>query len=167
MKVLSSPFIEGIGLSVLFFFLSSLENFFFPLLLEREKGREREVSDAFLSVYVHTRNRICNVGTFPDRELNPQPFGYGTTLQPTEPHWPGQAVILSVVKAGKMRRCLSPRGGVGGAHLALKCHWLSLRNSQSTGVCAEPSISKAFQWPTWKRSLFQSQITSTSDKTSY
>ena len=29
-----------------------------------------------------------NVGTFPDWELNLQPFYYGMTLQPTEPHWP-------------------------------------------------------------------------------
>ena len=29
-----------------------------------------------------------NLGMFPDQESNPQPFGYGMMLQPTEP--PGQ-----------------------------------------------------------------------------
>ena len=27
-----------------------------------------------------------------DQELNLQPFGYGMTLQPTEPYWPGQLI---------------------------------------------------------------------------
>ena len=36
-----------------------------------------------------TGNQTCNLGMCPDQELNLQPFGYKTTLQPTEPHWPG------------------------------------------------------------------------------
>lgn len=34
-----------------------------------------------------------------------------------------QALILSVEKAAEMRRCSIPRGGLGGAHLTLKCQW--------------------------------------------
>ena len=40
---------------------------------------------------VHAQTRTnCNPGTCPDQESNPQPFSYQTTLQATEPHWPGQ-----------------------------------------------------------------------------
>ena len=67
----------------------------------REERRERSISmrekhHRVASIpgpgTVHTRTgvRTCNVGMCPDWELNPQPFGYGMTLQPTElhRHWP-------------------------------------------------------------------------------
>ena len=76
--------------------------FFFFLLLEREEGREGSI-DAGKKIQlvapVHakpgtlctqTRDGTFNLSMCPDQELNPQHFGYGIMLQPTEPHWPGQ-----------------------------------------------------------------------------
>ena len=37
-----------------------------------------------------TRDQTCNLDICPHWELNPQPFSYGKTLQPTEPQRPGQ-----------------------------------------------------------------------------
>ena len=43
---------------------------------------------------MHTGDQTHSLGRFPDEELNPQPFSYGTMLQPTEPHWPGHNIYF-------------------------------------------------------------------------
>ena len=92
---------------------------FFSLLLERKEGRERNIdakekhwlaaSHSHLGclpfppgqgmVHTWTRVWIHNPSMSPDLELNLQPFGYGSTLQPTEPHWLGlQWELYEVIK---------------------------------------------------------------------
>ena len=41
-----------------------------------------------------TRDQICNLGMCQDQESNPQPFGVGMTLQPTNPHQPGHHFLF-------------------------------------------------------------------------
>ena len=78
----------------LFFILTS--GHFFLLLLKRGEGRERniDVREKHQSVASYTRPRpgiACAwtgdqtriLGMYPDRELNPQPFHYRTTCQPS------------------------------------------------------------------------------------
>ena len=65
------------------FFKSSPEDIFFHCFLEREK-EERETSMAASL-------------TLPDQDSNPQTFGYGTTLQTTEPHMPGPLPHFSIL----------------------------------------------------------------------
>ena len=81
-------------------FVSSSEDIF-SFLLEREEKREnhqceREASIGCLpnaprpgTVHSLTGDGNHSLGMCPEQEPNPQPFGYGTMLQPTEPHWPG------------------------------------------------------------------------------
>ena len=73
------------------------------LLLEREEGRERNI-DWLPPVRAHTRDCTHNPDMCSDQELNPQPFGFGTTLQPTEPHWPGQKYAIPMCR---MMICLA------------------------------------------------------------
>ena len=40
-------------------------------------------------LHAQTGDWTCSLHTCPDLELNPQPFGYKTMLQSTEPHWSG------------------------------------------------------------------------------
>ena len=80
-------------------FVSSSEDIF-SFLLEREEKREnhqceREASIGCLpnaprpgTVHSLTGDGNHSLGMCPEQEPNPQPFGYGTMLQPTEPHWP-------------------------------------------------------------------------------
>ena len=75
---------------------------FFSLLLEREAGKEKGRCERGASMggpsymprpgitETRTEGRTHNLGICLDWELNPQPFGFRTTLQPTEPHQPGQ-----------------------------------------------------------------------------
>ena len=87
---------QGTGKSMkeIFIFLSSPKGVFSITL--REKGREREkhqcereTSIGCLPYMPGWGGWTHNPGMFPDHELNPQRFSYGTILQPAEPHWPG------------------------------------------------------------------------------
>ena len=63
---------------------------------EREKHRWWEKSINWLPpVCALAGDWTCNQGMCPDWESNPQPFGYGTMLQPAEPHWPGPAMFFT------------------------------------------------------------------------
>lgn len=42
-------------------------------------------------------DHICSLGTCPVREPNPQPAGYRTTLQPTEPRQSRQEELLTFI----------------------------------------------------------------------
>ena len=48
-------------------------------------------------VWAQTRDQTRNLGMCPDQESNPQHFDYGATLRPTEPHWPGQLLLLKSI----------------------------------------------------------------------
>ena len=72
------------------------------MLLEREEqgeeGRKRHINmrekHYWLSpVHIPTGGQTHNLGMCPDQELNPRTLGYGTTLQPPEPYWPGSEII--------------------------------------------------------------------------
>ena len=73
--------ISDVSLSL---FLILTPGHFFPLLLERGGGREREKHQCERNIswlpLVRTLTGMC-----PDQKLNPQPFGHRTALQPTEP----------------------------------------------------------------------------------
>ena len=69
-----------------FNFFSHLRTFFTGFL-GGEKGRERSIS--WLPPICAQTEGTHNPGVYPDWESNLQPFGYGMTLQPTEPHQPG------------------------------------------------------------------------------
>ena len=63
---------------------------------EKEKSMWQRTIDLLTPRYTWTKDRnagtrvwTCNLSMCPDWELNLQPFSYGTTLQPTEPHRPG------------------------------------------------------------------------------
>ena len=68
------------------FLILTQEHFLFLAFGEkgRDRGRERE-KHWWLASCMHTdwEGRTCNLGMCPGWELNPQPFGYGTTLPPT------------------------------------------------------------------------------------
>ena len=74
-----------------FFFLSVPKDIFFIAFRERERKREREKH------WCKREASICCLHSGPepqqvtclDGEQHPQPFGYGMTLQPPEPHRPG------------------------------------------------------------------------------
>ena len=57
------------SLSIIIFFLSSLEDMFIDL-----RGRERNI-DWLPLVSALTRDQTCNLGMWPEWELNPQTFG--------------------------------------------------------------------------------------------
>ena len=85
-----------------FFFEFSLEDIF-SLLLEIKEGREREAlmwernMDWLPPVSTLTEDQTCKPGMCPDLASNLQTCTlsvYGTMLQPTEPHWPGQDVEI-------------------------------------------------------------------------
>ncbi|KAM5336583.1 malonyl-CoA-acyl carrier protein transacylase, mitochondrial isoform 4-T4 [Glossophaga mutica] len=65
---------------------------------ERKGGRKRN-SSWFTIVRTRTRDQTCNLGMCPDQEPNWGPFGYGMTLQPTAPHWPGLTWVFKVSKS--------------------------------------------------------------------
>ena len=76
---------------------------FYPhqrIFLERKEGRETLMQERsiywWFPIRTWTRGWTHNPGVYPDQELNSQPFGYGTTLQPTEPNQPGSFIILTV-----------------------------------------------------------------------
>ena len=79
-----------------FFFHPLLRTFvFFIAFRKRNRGRkgERETLIGCLpyeprpgTTCTPTRNWMCNLGSCPDRKSNPQPFGYGSILQPAETH---------------------------------------------------------------------------------
>ena len=88
-----------------FFILT--QGHFFPIVLLREEGRERNINgrEKHLLVASHMpleqesylpgqgwnpQPSVC-----PDRELNLQPFSYRMMFQPTEPHWPGRKAFLT------------------------------------------------------------------------
>ena len=56
---------------------------------ERERETERE------------RHQLVDSHMCPDRESNPQPFGYRMILQPTEPHQVGHDTFL-LIQAKKL-----------------------------------------------------------------
>ena len=86
-----------------FFFSSSPCEDIFSLLLEREEGGERNIDvkekhQFFLPpIHAQTRDRTCYLGMCLHWESNPQPFGYGMMIQPTEPHRPGPRFFLERV----------------------------------------------------------------------
>ena len=96
-------------------FYSFIPEIFFPLPKDiffisfRKRGREGEKnhpheSEAPISCFLYapspgiidarTGDQTHNLGMYPDRELNPQPFCYGRMLLLTEPHWPGSHKYL-------------------------------------------------------------------------
>ena len=65
----------------------------FHCFLEREEGTEDGTERGiaclpFSHLCVWTRDQTCSLAMCCDQELNLQTFGYRTTLQPAEPHWP-------------------------------------------------------------------------------
>ena len=64
-----------------------LLDFFY--LHPRIKGRRRE-----RNLDVREKHRLVASYTCPDRESNPQPFGYGMTLQPTRSYQPGLYLMI-------------------------------------------------------------------------
>ena len=52
---------------------------------------ERSI-DGLPTVCTLTGDRAHNLSMCPGQESNLQPFSYGSTLQATEPHWPGLCV---------------------------------------------------------------------------
>ena len=95
------------------FFYPHLKTFFFSLLssprgpLERGEGRERNVNvrekHQLVASCMHPnhvdRGLNHKLGMCLDRESNPQPFGYGMMLQPTEPRQPGAPGFLRIMSA--------------------------------------------------------------------
>ena len=71
----------------------------------RERGRERQKQwcerkalIACLPYAPQLGNHMRSQPTMcPDWELNLQPFSYRTTLQPTEPHWPGLSLYFKAM----------------------------------------------------------------------
>ena len=62
---------------------------------EREGEREEEKHPCVVASRMPpTGDLDCNPGTFPDWELNRQPFGSRAGAQSTEPHQPGLWKIL-------------------------------------------------------------------------
>ena len=80
---------------IIFFYLH--QRTFFHCFREREEERERNVDvrerciDWLPPGHAWPRDQTRNLGMCPDLESEPQPFGYRTTLQPTEPHGQGKA----------------------------------------------------------------------------
>ena len=113
---------------LLFYFLSSTEDIFFPLLLERqgldkreEKERERE-RERERNTYVRekhwlvafctrpTRDWTCNLGMCSDSKSNLQPFGLQDNAQPTGSHWPGRFLFVFVMLVPINAQCLDQLG---------------------------------------------------------
>ena len=69
--------------------------------LERVKGRERERETLMCERYIvasrtpPTGDLAHNPGMCPDWELNWRPFGSQASTESTEPHQPGQEIILN------------------------------------------------------------------------
>ena len=62
---------------------------------EREKRKERNI-EVRKKHHMHLDLALnMQPGTYLDQEPNLQPFGYRTTIQPTEPHWPGLWLTFS------------------------------------------------------------------------
>lgn len=61
---------------------------FFIAFRERETSMGERIFDLLSPLHIQTGGQTCNLGVYTARESNPQPFGHGTMLQPTEP--PGQ-----------------------------------------------------------------------------
>ena len=78
-----------------------LLDFFY--LHPRIKGRRRE-----RNLDVREKHRLVASYTCPDRESNPQPFGYGMTLQPTRSYQPGLYLIsfISILWCSEYRSCM-------------------------------------------------------------
>ena len=84
------------------FFLHQRTHVFFIAFGERGREREREREKHRLVAPRMCPGHSCGLwiepasalGMFPDRKPNRQLFSYGTTLQPTEPHWPGLLQFL-------------------------------------------------------------------------
>ena len=96
----------------LFFYPHLKTFFFFTFILtkrsSRERGREREKRHVrekhqLVASCMHPnhvdRGWNHKLGMCPDRESNPQPFGYGMMLQPTEPRQPGAPGFLRIMSA--------------------------------------------------------------------
>lgn len=49
------------------------------------------------------QGRICSPGVCPSGDSHPEPFGYGTTLQPAGPHWPGLLTSVGCAPYGTAR----------------------------------------------------------------
>ena len=81
-----------------FLFLSSSKDIF--SLAFRERGSEGETHqykrniDWLPLIHTLTRNGVCNLGYVPWPGIEPTTFGYRTTLQATEPHWPGYEFLF-------------------------------------------------------------------------
>ena len=78
-----------------FFFLNPHPRTFFHCSSEREEGRETSVQE-LPPKRAGTGDQMHNLGRCPDQELNTQPLGYRTVLQPTEPHQPGHVCTFSL-----------------------------------------------------------------------
>ena len=105
-------------LTVCCFFLILTPGHFF--IAFRERGRKREKHRCKREALMWVRNidwllpictctgdhtcsywdGTCNLGMCPELESNPQPFGYGMVLQPTESRQPG-TILTSVVHVKK------------------------------------------------------------------
>ena len=87
--------IQNFIIRVNWFFKTSSppRTFFHCFLRERERERERERKGE-RNIDEKERHQLVASCMYPDGESNPQPFGYRTTLQPTEPQHPGRKLTF-------------------------------------------------------------------------